>query len=265
MSAEDHPTECRIVWRHDWAPHLFSFRVERPEGLTFVPGQFVRLGVAGNDGAMVWRAYSVVSPPDAPHLEFYSIVVPDGPFSQPLARRGVGDRLSIDRSVYGFLRTDRFQGGKHLWLMATGTGVAPFMAMLADDAAWSAYEHIVVVHGVRMQGELAYREEMEAWARGSHDRAALAHLPAPHRARLHYVPTLTRESVAGMRHGRITTQLADGSLENSLGIAIDAEDSRLMICGNPSMIKEIRAMLGKRGMTAVRRETPGQFIVENFW
>ncbi len=261
MSAEDRAHEVAILWRRDWAPHLFSFRVSRPDGLAFVPGQFVRLGVAGDGGAMVWRAYSVVSAPDAPYLEFYSIVVPDGPFSQPLVRCGVGDTLSIDRSVYGFLRTDRFEGGKHLWLLATGTGIAPFVSMLADDAIWRAYENIVVAHSVRVHGELAYREEIEAWARGSHDRSS----GSLSRARLHYVPTLTRERDAGMRHGRITAQLADGSLERSLNIAIDARDSRLMICGNPSMIKDIRAMLGERGMTPVRRETPGQFIVENFW
>ena len=263
MSAEENSIASTIVWRRDWAPHLFSFRVARPAGLVFVPGQFVRLGVEGDQdgGAMVWRAYSVASPPDAPHLEFYSIVVPDGPFSQPLSKRRVGDAIHLGSSVYGFLRTDRFQGGRRLWLIASGTGIAPFMAMLGDDAIWSAYEDIVLVHSVRIPGELAYREEIEALAHGSRDQASRAQL----RAQFHYAPTLTRERVEGMRHGRITTQLADGSLERSLALAVDAQDSRLMICGNPSMIKEIRAMLAERGMTAVRRETPGQFIVENFW
>lgn len=257
MSADNQSVEVPIVWRRDWAPHLFSFRVSRPDGLSFVPGQFVRLGVAGDDGVMVWRAYSVVSGPDAPYLEFYSIVVPDGPFSQPLAKRRAGDTIRIDRSVYGFLRTDRFQGGTQLWLIATGTGIAPFMAILADEAVWSTYRDIFVVHSVRTAGELAYRDQLEAQARGAAEEAG--------RARLHYVPTVTRERVAGMRHGRITAQFADGSLERSLAVSIDADESRLMICGNPSMIKEMRAMLGQRGMTPVRRETAGQFIVENFW
>ena len=260
MSADDNSVEVSILWRHDWAPHLFSFRVSRPDGLTFVPGQFVRLGVEGegrvDSSTMVWRAYSVVSSPDAPHLEFYSIVVPNGPFSQPLAKRGVGDTLRIDRSVYGFLRTDRFQGGNHLWLLASGTGIAPFMAMLGDGAIWDAYQDIIVVHSVRIPSELAYREEIEILARTEAQAS---------RARLHYVPTLTRETAQGVRNGRITTQFADGSLERSLAISINSESSRLMICGNPSMIKEVRAMLGERGMTPVRRETPGQFIVENFW
>lgn len=257
MSAEENSVECTIIWRRDWAPHLFSLRVARPDDLTFVPGQFVRLGVEGDDGVMVWRAYSVVSNPDAPYLEFYSIVVPDGPFSQPLAKRHVGDAIHLGRSVYGFLRTDRFHDGRHLWLLASGTGIAPFMAMLGDDAIWNAYQDIVVIHSVRMENELAYREEIEAHARNSQEQRSRAHL--------HYLPTLTRESVENLGHGRITTQFADGSLERSLALSINAEDSRLMICGNPSMIKEVRAMLGERGMTPVRRETPGQFIVENFW
>ncbi len=269
MTAEDKSLEVSILWRRDWAPHLFSFRVMRPEGLKFVPGQFVRLGVEGearvDSSAMVWRAYSVASSPDAAYLEFYSIVVPDGPFSQPLAKRGVGDTIRIDRSVYGFLRTDRFRGGRHLWLLATGTGIAPFMAMLGDDAIWSAYEDIVVVHGVRVANELAYREEIEAFARGATSGSQRGSPDRAARARLHYVPTLTRERVDDLRHGRITTQLANGSLEQSLELAVTPEDSRLMICGNPAMIKEARAMLGERGMTPVRRETPGQFIVENFW
>lgn len=266
MSADVDSVASTILWRRDWAPYLFSFRVPRPEGLVFVPGQFVRLGVeaesdvasdaAGDAGAMVWRAYSVASPPLASHLEFYSIVVPDGPFSQPLAKRRVGDTIRVGRSVYGFLRTDRFQGGRHLWLIATGTGIAPFMAMLGDEAIWRSYEDIVVVHSVREEAELAYREEIEALR---HDA------PTQARARLHYVPTLTSGKVEGMRQGRITTQFADGRLERSLGLTIAAHDSRLMICGNPSMIKEMRAMLGARGMTPVRRETAGQFIVENFW
>ena len=261
MNADENSVESKIIWRRDWAPHLFSFRISRPDDLTFVPGQFVRLGVEGEDGAKVWRAYSVVSSPDAPYLEFYSIVVPEGPFSQPLAKRRVGDAIHLGRSVYGFLRTDRFHDGRHLWLLASGTGIAPFMAMLGDDAIWAAYEAIVVVHSVRMENELAYREEIEAHARNAGDRQAGAQL----RAQLHYVPTLTREGVEGMRRGRITTQLADGSLERSLALPIGAERSRLMICGNPSMIKEVRALLGKRNMTPVRRETPGQYIVENFW
>ncbi len=251
MSGTDRSTACAITWRRDWAAHLFSFRTERPAGLAFVPGQFVRLGIAGDAGAMVWRAYSIVSPPAASHLEFYSIVVPDGPFTQPLARSTVGDSIRIDPTVYGFLRTDRFDGGRHLWLLASGTGIAPFVSMVEDRSVWRRFEQIVVVHSVRRDDELAYRERFEA----------LVDRPLEGGASLTYLPTLTGDS----RQGRITTRLADGGLEAAAGLPIDSSQSRLMMCGNPSMIRETRALLGARGMTPVRRETPGHYVTENFW
>jgi ferredoxin--NADP+ reductase len=183
-------------------------------------------------------------------------VVPGGPFTSLLASRTVGDTMLLDRTVYGFLRADRFTGGRHLWLLATGTGIAPFVAMLDDDAIWQCYADIVLVHGVRHERELAYRERVPTW---------LAKQAVAGPARLHYLPTLTGTAVEGLLHGRITTVLDDGRLEAAAGLPIDAADARLMICGNPSMIKDVRAWLVQRGLGPVRRETPGQFIAENFW
>ena len=257
MSSDDRSFDCEILWRHDWAPHLFSIRTTRPAGLSFVPGQFVRLGLAGADGALVWRAYSICSPPAADHLEFYSIVVPDGPFTQPLARCRVGDTIRVAPTVYGFLRADRFESGRHLWLLATGTGIAPFLSMLADAAVWTRFERIVVVHSVRRAAELAYRDTLQRWAD-----------EPPHAGcGLRFLPTLTANEPLdnGVLAGRITTLLANGRLERLADLPITADASRLMICGNPSMIRETRALLAIRGMTPVRRETPGHFITENFW
>lgn len=260
MSAAVAGVDCPVLWRHDWTSCLFSFRTARPDGIAFVPGQFIRLGVEAADGAMVWRAYSIVSSPTADHLEFYSIVVPDGPFTQPLSRLCVGDSIRVDPTVYGFLREDRFTGGTQLWLLATGTGIAPFIPMLHDPAIRARYAHIVLVHGVRRAVELAYRETV----------VRLCETPRAAVARLHYVPTVTTDerlddAPAGALRGRITTLLEDGRLEGAAGLDLSVAASRLMICGNPSMIKDVRAILALRGMTAVRRESPGQFISENFW
>ena len=253
MSRAVDAASAAITWRHDWAPHLFSFRVARPPGLRFAPGQFVRLGVALPDGATEWRAYSIASAPADDALEFYSIVVPDGVFTQALVKLDVGDAIAIDPTVYGFLRTDRFTPAPQLWLLASGTGIAPFVSMLADDAVWGAYEDIVVVHSVRTAPELAYRAPMEARGRTSAG------------ARLHYVPTLTASPDAAGWHDRIPALLADRRLEDALGLSIGPDASRLMVCGNPSMIKQTRALLTERGLGPVRRDQPGQFIVENFW
>jgi ferredoxin--NADP+ reductase len=242
---------CRIVWRHSWAPHLFSFGLARPAGLDYAAGQFVRLGVAAADGSLLWRAYSIASAPSEPDLAFYSIVVPDGPFSQRLVQLPVGDVVQLDPTVYGFLRVDRFSGGRQLWLLATGTGIAPFRAMLADPSTWARFDDIVLVHSVRTEAELAYRDAFERWAS----------TPPDPRVRFRYRPTLT----AGAPDARIPALLESGRLEGQTELAITANDSRLMIACNPSMIRQTREILNARGLGPVRRQTPGQYIVENFW
>lgn len=127
----------------------FSFKTSRPRGFRFTAGQFARLGVKKANGTVAWRAYSMVSGPYDDHLEFYSIVVPGGEFTTELARLRVGDPLFIDKQNHGFLTLSRFSGGTDLWLLSTGTGIAPFLSMLRDPDAWQAYGHIVLVHSVR--------------------------------------------------------------------------------------------------------------------
>ena len=254
QGSDERAVPCRLTWRRDWTPQLFSFRTVRPAGLRFAPGQFVRLGVRGAEGSTVWRAYSIVSPPAADELEFYSIVVPDGPFTQPLARLSVGDTILVDPTVYGFLRADRFDEADDLWLVASGTGIAPFVSMLADPAIWRRHRNLVVVHGVRREADLAYREELAA-------RSA----PIAGVARLTYRAALTGERVDDALEGRTTALFADGTLERSVGLPIAKETTRLLLCGNPSMIKEVRAWLVARGLAPLRRDVGGEFISENFW
>lgn len=256
-TAEDRYTTERVTAIRRWTPHLFSFRTTRDPAFRFVPGQFARLGLPKSDGSTVWRAYSMVSAPYDEFLEFYSIVVPDGEFTSRLARLAEGDPILVEKTNYGFLTTDRFQGGRDLWLLATGTGLAPFMSILHDPQTWLDYERIVLVHSVRFAPELAYRDEL----------AALDDHPLVGEAihKLHYVPVVTRERIDGALHARITTLIENGELERAVGFPLDHERSRIMLCGNPEMVDEGRKLLNRLGYKLSRRAAPAHLVVENMW
>ncbi|KZE34932.1 ferredoxin--NADP reductase [Crenobacter luteus] len=243
-------------WRA-WTPKLFSFRTTRPAGFCFKAGQFVRLGVTKADGGEVWRPYSMVSAPQHDYLEFYSIVVPGGEFTTALAQLGVGDAVRVNRLALGFLTLDRFADGRELWLLSTGTGLAPFVSMLYEADTWRRFEKLVVVHCVREAAELAYRDLIPTLA---------AEAGVPELAdRLVYVPVVTREAVPGVLGQRVTALIANGELERRVGFAFDLERSRVMICGNPDMVDDTRAVLGERGFALSRRAVPGQLAVEQYW
>ena len=188
----------RVTWIEAVNDHLFRFRTTRYRGFRFTPGQFARLGVYRNDGPAgpryVWRAYSIASSSYDDFLEFYSIVVPQGEFTTRLAALQVGDEILIEKTNYGFLTTDRFPAGKQLWLLSSGTGLAPFMAILQDLEVWATYEDIVVVHSVRQPDELAYRQEIALLAQQA---GPIPEAPGAI-ARLHYVPIVTRTPQAGV-------------------------------------------------------------------
>jgi ferredoxin/flavodoxin---NADP+ reductase len=240
-----------------WVPgKLFSLRVSRDPAYVFQPGQFARLGLpVGNadDPAVaptLWRAYSMVSAPHETELEFYSIVVPEGPFSPRLAELRPGDALYVDKTPFGFLTLDRFPDGDDLWLLATGTGLSAYMSILRDPAARQRFKRVVLVHGVRAAEELAYRDELQALAgQGS----------------LTYLPIATREALPGMPQARLTTLITDGGLEQLAGLTLDPARSRIMLCGNPAMLADARKLLGERGFAPGRRGTPGNLAVENYW
>ena len=254
MPDEKFSTE-RIIGIKRWTAGLFSFRTTRHKGFRFVPGQFARLGLPNSDGNTVWRAYSMVSAPYDEHLEFFSIVVPGGAFTSMLAERRVGDEILIDKTAFGFLTTNRFRPARDLWLLATGTGLAPFLSILQDPAIWSDYENIVVVHSVRTAAELTYRDEMQALT---------AHpLIGEQARRLRHVPVVTREPVAGALDARIPSLIREGRLEAATGISLDTGHSRVMICGNPDMVRDTRSTLKARGFTLARRDASGQMAVEN--
>src|SRR5438045_2355136 len=159
MSTPDKYTTETLTDVRPWTESLFSFRTTRDRGYRFVPGQFARLGVRDREcGEIVWRAYSIASAAYDEHLEFFSVVVPGGAFTSRLSKLREGDPILVERRSYGFLSTDRFEGGRDLWMLATGTGLAPFLSILHDFNTWEHYENLVLVQSVRTQSELAYED-----------------------------------------------------------------------------------------------------------
>jgi len=238
-------------------PNLFSLRVTRDAGFRFRSGQFARLGVTKADGSVVWRAYSMVSAPHDEHLDFFSIVVPGGEFTSELSRLGAGDTLLIDRQAFGFLTLDRFVGGRDLWLLATGTGIAPFMSILQDFEAWERFDSIKLVYSVREAKELAYVDEIAG--------LELRDYLAEYAGKLQFIPVVTREQHPGALNERITTLIENGELEKAAGLELSPEHSRVMLCGNPEMIDETRKVLKARDLQLSLSKRPGQVAVENYW
>ena len=261
----------KTVWLSD---KLFSLKVSRDPAFHFAPGQFARLGLsigaADNLTPNEWRAYSMVSHPSEDALEFFSVVVPDGKFSPTLASLTPGDTLWINKTVFGFLTLDQFADGDDLWLVSTGTGLSAYISMLREASTWQRFKRIVVLHGVRHAGELAYRDEL-LHLQNQHstlgertDKAALVYLPVTSQEPLkpELSPAIKPQHLSA---NRLTTLLARGELEERTGVTLDPERSRIMLCGNPAMVTDMRALLAERGFAAGRRGVAGNLAVENYW
>ena len=256
-ASEEKFTRQRLLEVQTLTPSLFTLRTSRDPGFRFSAGQFARLGVRKPSGCIVWRAYSMVSAPHDEFLDFFSIVVPDGEFTSELSRLKVGDELLIDKQAFGFLTLDRFPDGRDLWLLATGTGIAPFLSILQDFQAWQRFERIILVYSMREARELAYQQ-------------LIAELPQREYleglgSKLLYLPVVTREQVPGALHARITTLIESGELERAADLQLTPEHSRIMLCGNPQMIEDTRAVLKARDLNLALTRKPGQVAVENYW
>jgi ferredoxin--NADP+ reductase len=249
--------ETVLAIRH-WTPKLLSFRTTRPAAFRFTPGHYTRLGIGGaSPDDRVWRPYSLTSARDDNFLEFIAVLVPGGAFSEKLQHLKVGDTLGVDKTAYGFLTVDQLAPGRDLWLLASGTGLGPFMSILREPAVWQNWQRLILVHSVRQAAELAWRDDIAA-------------LPAPTlraeaTAKLSYLPIVTREPGATALTERIPLLLADGRLEAAAGASISLADSRLMVCGNPEMARELRQFLTDRGFATNRRGVPGQMAFEKYW
>lgn len=233
-----------------WSETLFSLRVEAPK-LPFQAGQFVRIAL-DIEGERVARAFSFVNPPEDPTLEFYGVIVPQGPLSPRLARLRAGDTLHVASNPAGFLVLREVPDARTLWLLSTGTGIAPFLSILRTETPWQRFREVVLVHAVRHARELAYRD-------------MIARLQEEKEGALRYVTFVSREAAAGSLAGRIPAALLDGRLEGAAGTQLAAETSQVLLCGNPDMLKDASAALAQRGLRKHRRRAPGQITVESFW
>jgi len=246
--------EERVLSVHHWTDTLFSFTTTRDPAFRFKNGQFVMIGIEVN-GKPLLRAYSIVSPNYAETLEFFSIKVQDGPLTSRLQHLEVGDTLLVGKKPVGTLVLDNLKDGKTLYLFSTGTGLAPFMATIRDPETYDRFEKVVLVHGVRTVGELAYEELI------THDLPTdelVGEMVAP---KLIYYPTVTRE--AYRTQGRIPDLIASGKLFTDLGLPpLDRATDRVMLCGNPQLLVDVPAQLKALGFVEGNTGEPGDFVIE---
>jgi len=239
---------------HHWTDRLFRFNTTRNPGFRFTNGSFTMIGLEV-EGKPLLRAYSMASANYEDELEFFSIKVPDGPLTSRLQSIRVGDQVLVNSKATGTLVQDNLLPGRNLWLIATGTGLAPFLSIIRDPGIYEHYDSIVLTHGCRHVEELAYRELITE------------HLPRHEylgqdvRDKLIYYPTVTREPFRN--NGRLTDLLRSGKLPADVGLApIDPAVDRFMICGSPSMLKEICALLDERGFRESRHGEAAHYVIE---
>ena len=239
---------------HHWTDRLFSFKTTRNQGFRFKNGHFTMIGLE-QEGKPLMRAYSLASANYEDELEFFSIKVPDGPLTSRLQSIQVGDELLVNSKTTGTLIQDNLLPGKNLYLIATGTGLAPFLSIIRDPEIYEQYDRIVLTHGCRHVDELAYRELI------TEHLPAHEYLGADVRDKLIYYPTVTRE--AFRNNGRLTDLLRSGKLQADVGLGpIDPDMDRFMICGSPTMLKEICELLDSRGLREARHGEAAHYVIE---
>lgn len=240
---------------HHWTDRLFSFTTTRHAGLRFENGQFVMIGLMEENGRPLLRAYSIASPNYEEHLEFLSIKVQNGPLTSRLQHIKVGDTIVMSKKPTGTLLLDNLEPGRNLYLLGTGTGLAPFMSLIRDPESYGRFDKVVVMHGVREVKELAYGNYIE------NELPQDEYLGEDVRAKLVYYPTVTREP---FRHqGRIPDLLENGTFCKDSGLPpLDPEHDRVMLCGSPEMIATLKAMLERRGFEEGASGRPATYVVE---
>lgn len=245
----------RVLSVHHWNETLFSFKTTRDPALRFHNGHFVMIGLEVN-GKPLMRAYSIASPNYEEHLEFLSIKVADGPLTSRLQHLKEGDSILVSKKPVGTLVLDDLKPGKRLYLLGTGTGLAPFMSIIQDPVTYERFEKVILVHGVRVKSELAYGDYISD------------HLPQHEflgelvKGRLVYYPTVTREPFRYM--GRLTDLIENGKFSADTGLPpLNPAEDRAMLCGSPSMLKDTCALLDARGFAvSAHQGVPGDYVIE---
>ncbi len=245
----------RVLSVHHWNDTLFSFKITRDPGLRFTNGQFVMIGLVV-DGKPLMRAYSIVSANYEEYLEFFSIKVQEGPLTSRLQHLKQGDELLVSRKPTGTLVLDDLLPGKNLYLLSTGTGLAPFMSIIQDPETYERFEKVVLIHGVRYVNELAYADLIKT------ELAENEFFGDMIREKLIYYPTVTREEF--LYQGRLTDLINSGKLFKDIGLPpLNQEHDRAMVCGSPAMLKDTCHLLDSYGLQASPRiGVPGQYVIE---
>jgi ferredoxin--NADP+ reductase len=245
----------RVLSVHHWNDNLFSFKTTRDPGLRFENGQFVMIGLQA-EGRPLVRAYSIASPNYEEHLEFFSIKVPNGPLTSRLQHLQVNDEVLVSRKPTGTLVIHDLLPGRHLYLLSTGTGLAPFMSVIQDIEAYDRFEKIILIHGVRFVSELAYADFIEKTLPENEFFGEEV------RKKLIYYPTVTRESFRNQ--GRLTNLINSGKLFEDIGLPpLNPADDRIMICGSPHMLTDTATLLDERGFkVSPRIGVPGDYVIE---
>ena len=278
--SDDKSIRVKVIEVTRWAPTLLSFKVTRPDGFKFTAGQFVRLGIHGKDlqyfaqnhetklitsetqgqlvdlEGYVFRAYSVASSPYDEFIEFFSVVIPEGEFTSKVNHIQVGDSLLLNTTPFGYLTLARYQLPlpNDLWLLATGTGLAPFLSILKTIEVWQQYQRIILVYSARTSQELAYQAEI----------GSIKSIYGDNGAAFVFLPIVTREADYTGEKARVPNLILSGKLTELVGQKLDKERSHVMLCGNPQMVEDTKEALKSLGLTMNRRGE-GNIAVENYW
>jgi len=278
--SDDKSIRVKVIEVTRWAPTLLSFKVTRPDGFKFTAGQFVRLGIHGKDlqyfaqnhetklitsetqgqlvdlDGYVFRAYSVASSPYDEFIEFFSVVIPEGEFTSKVNHIQVGDSLLLNTTPFGYLTLARYQLPlpNDLWLLATGTGLAPFLSILKTIDVWQQYQRIILVYSARTSQELAYQAEI----------GLIKSIYGDNGAAFVFLPIVTREADYAGEKARVPNLILSGKLTELVGQKLDKERSHVMLCGNPQMVEDTKEALKSIGLTMNRRGE-GNIAVENYW